>query len=70
MIWLDDITDPVDMLQSVGLQRVVHNLATEQPTGLWMAGTVSSGGFLSFAVHIILLLNFLYDCLGIYLSPV
>ena len=41
MIWLDDITDPVDMLQSVGLQRVVHNLATEQPTGLWMAGTPS-----------------------------
>ena len=28
-------------------------------SGLWIAGTVNSGGFLSFAVHIILLLDFM-----------
>ena len=30
---MDGITDPVDMLQSIGLQRVGHDLATK-PTGL------------------------------------
>ena len=36
MRWLDDITDPMDMLQSIGLQRVAHNLATEQQVCGWL----------------------------------